>query len=424
MRLRVLNVLEMKSIWSRLSSVLWFLARISFGFKPENIDENIVINDFEKFENLCIFFNIVPNGWVQDPDRCPSKWTSKVYFVYYGFLLINLLRLSALCLFRLPDNILIILGDFFRQNENGQKFWAFWLIILTVIEILKNRWLYKYSRGDFISFRLNYYLCRYGWKSKVLKMDKPYCLKHRFIAHNLVIFWRKSVYIWLISSVIILLLILFSQSNESKSNLETVCTYFWLMSFSIVLMFNGANALGTGGVVMTHLAYFYFRALAVSNKCQELVSKKNQKKAYDKYVAVLSYAIKSANEIEKHNLQMSQFLVVLYIGISFASDFGLYTSLIIHIDRGYADSLITLISFYGLGGIGSCSFINGKILNIVSGMISSMHNIHSIDDKIILLTHFLTQQMTSSCKRLRSATDSLKLTIQSNIKVIIIIPVE
>uniref|UniRef100_T1KPE4 Gustatory receptor n=1 Tax=Tetranychus urticae TaxID=32264 RepID=T1KPE4_TETUR len=367
------------------------LIQLVLGFRSSNVDDAVVIKDMKRLESFCVAFNILPNGFAQDASVTPSKWTIVKSIIYFCIIFANIGHLVLLSVFNLPDQWLHIFGDFFCGHPGRRFFWLFWLYMSIFGEVLRHFWIYLVKKGHLKTLRLYDTLYTKGFRSQVLLMSPFYCLKFRFVANNLAIWWIKVIALLTISLAPILVFISESVSQLPKTPQQFIYTYCWLFVTYLGLVCALINLMLTGGLVTIHLAYFYFKAVHVAENVERFARKRRSSHKVDyllMYKATIREVIQYQNEIEHLNVRFRNWLIFLYLGMSFTSDFGVYIAAVVHIDHNYLDVFLAIVALNGFISIGICSYVNGIVLT----------------------------KMSSYCKNLRKGTCRLQLDPNVSIK--------
>uniref|UniRef100_T1KPF7 Gustatory receptor n=1 Tax=Tetranychus urticae TaxID=32264 RepID=T1KPF7_TETUR len=367
------------------------LFRLVIGFHSSD-DDAVAIKHLKRFESICISYNILPNGFSQDPRVTPSKWTTIKSILYLSVMTINIVHLTLLSAFDLPDKWHLLLGDFFYGHPNGRFFWIFCLNLDICGEYMRQFWIYLIKNGHLTTLKLQHLVYLKGFKSQVLLMDRFYCKKYRFVAANLAVFWVRMLFSVTISFAPILIFIVHSASKLPRTSEQYIYTGFWVVTSYLGIVCTITNLMLTGGLITIQLSYFYFKVAHVARTVQDLATKRRHLNVADylfDYKATVREIIQYQNEVEHVNIGIRNLFMLVYLGHSVVTDFGVYTALFVHIDRGFMDFFVACVSMIGFTGIGACSYTNG-----------------------VLLT-----KMSSCCKNLRKATKRLQLNAKSSIKV-------
>uniref|UniRef100_T1KTD5 Gustatory receptor n=1 Tax=Tetranychus urticae TaxID=32264 RepID=T1KTD5_TETUR len=367
------------------------LIRLVIGFRSSDVEDEVAIKDLKKLESICISFNILPNGFSQDPSVTPSRWTTIRSILYFSLMTVYITHLILLSVFDLPDEWLLVLGDFFYGHPNRRFFWLFCLNTSIFGEVLRHLWIFIVKKHYYASLQLQHSIYSEGFKREVLFMSQFYCQKFRFVATNLAALWVRIILCVSISLAPIFIFIVHSVSRLPKTSEQYVYIGFWLLVNYLGLVCTLVSIMLPGAVVTIQLSYFYFKASSVARTVQDLAMKRGKLSKVEyllEYKTTLREIIQYQNEIEKLNLRIRNWLIFLYLGISFDTNFGAYIAVFVHIDRGFMDLFIAGISIIGLVSIGACSYTNGVILT----------------------------KMISYCKNLRKATRCLQLNPKAFIK--------
>uniref|UniRef100_T1K3R6 Gustatory receptor n=1 Tax=Tetranychus urticae TaxID=32264 RepID=T1K3R6_TETUR len=374
-----IQVLESKlKLLSKLSNMLRVnkiltasLPRLIFrviGFRSSDVDDSEAISKIKKLESICISFNILPNGFSQDPKVTPSKWTTVKSILYFSLMSVYIFHLALLSVFDLPDEWLLVLGDFFYGKQNRRYFWFLWLNASIVGEILRHYWIYLVENGHFKTLKLYYSIYENGIKSEVLSMNHCYCQKFRFVAINLVNAWLWIVYCIAITFAPILIFIVHSADHKPQTSIQFIYTGFWIFVNYLGIVSTLYNTILPGAIVTVHLSYFYFKAAHIARTAESLAAERGLLNKVDyllHYKATVSEIIQYQNEIEQLNIKLRNWLIFLYIGLSAAADFGMYIAIFVHIDK-FMDLFIVAVASIGVAAIGACSYTNGVILTMMS----------------------------------------------------------
>ncbi|XP_025017600.1 uncharacterized protein LOC112539370 [Tetranychus urticae] len=345
------------------------LIRLVIGFRSRDVDDEVAIKDIKKLESICISFNILPNGFSQDPSVTPSRWTTIRSILYFSLMTVYITHLILLSVFDLPDEWLLVLGDFFYGHPNRRFFWLFCLNVSIFGEVLRHFWIFLVENGHLTTLQLHHSIYLKGYKSQVLCMSQFYCQKFRFVATNLAILWVRIVLCVSISLAPIFIVIVHSVSRLPKTSEQYVYIGFWLLVNYLGLVCTLVSIMLPGALVTIQLSYFYFKASSVARTVQDLAVRRGRLSKVDyllEYKTTVCEIIQYQNEIEQVNIHFRNWLIFLYLGISFATDFGAYIAVFVHIDRGFMDLFIAGISIIGLVSIGACSYTNGVILTKVT----------------------------------------------------------
>ncbi|XP_015781340.2 uncharacterized protein LOC107359371 [Tetranychus urticae] len=365
--------------------------RYVIGFQSSDINDTVAIKYLKQLESMCISYNILPNGFSQDPSVTPSKWTKTKSILYISVMTINIIHFILLSAFDLPDEWHLLLGDFFHGHPNGRFFWLFCLNLSVFGEVIRHHWIFLARRGHLTTFKLEHLIYSKGFKSRVLFMDRFYCKKFRFVSTNLAIFWVRITYCLTISFAPILIFIVHSASKLPQTSQQYIYTGFWLLISYLGISCTVSNLMLSGGLATVQLSYFYYKVAHVARTVQDLSMKRRRSKNADyllDYKAIVCEIIKYQNETEHCNIGVRNWFIFVYIGLSAVDNFGVYTAVFVHIDRGFMDFFILGVSMIGFVSIGACSYTNGVILT----------------------------KMISCCKNLRKATSRLKLNAETFIK--------
>uniref|UniRef100_T1L0Z5 Gustatory receptor n=1 Tax=Tetranychus urticae TaxID=32264 RepID=T1L0Z5_TETUR len=367
------------------------LIQLLVGFRSNKVDDAQAIKDLQRLESVCIEYNILPNGFSQDQSVTPSKWTKTKSILYSSLIIVNITHLLLLSVSNLSNEWLLIFGDFLCSYPGRRFFWSFWLYVSVFGEVLRHFWIYLVRNGNLATLKLYHSIYLQGFKSKSVSMNQTYCQKFSFIAANLTILWLRIIFLTALSLAPIFVIIVQTSSHLPKTLQQFICIYFWLLITYLGLVCTLSNIMLTGGIVTVHLSYFYFKAAHLAQIVQDFVRKRkilDNIDYFSEYKVTVDEIIKYQNEIEQLNIRFRNWLIFLYFGISFTSNFGFYIAVIVHIDSGFLDLFIASISVVGSVSIGACSYTNGIILT----------------------------KMCSYCKNLRRATRRLQLNVKSFIK--------
>uniref|UniRef100_T1K282 Gustatory receptor n=1 Tax=Tetranychus urticae TaxID=32264 RepID=T1K282_TETUR len=339
-----------------------------FGLRFTDFDDEDAIRDLKRFESICISFNILPNGFAQDESITPSKWTETKSLLYSSLMAINIFHLILLSVFNLPENLSLILGDFFYGHRSRKYFWPYLLNLTIFGEVLRHYWLYLYKTGGPFSFHMHNFVFDKGYKPEALFMSFFYCHKYRFVSNNLANLWIRIIKMSGIVIGPVLIIIVQSASQLPKTPQQYIFTYFWLLISYFGIVCTLTNLMLTGSIIIIDLSYFYFRAAHVSQTMQNLVTGKivlQRSEFLTYYETIIRDIILFLNETEYRNHKVRNWLIFLYLGISFSADFGYYSAAIVHIDHGSVDFVIILFSGLSLFAIGICTYVNGIILTMM-----------------------------------------------------------
>uniref|UniRef100_T1KPF8 Gustatory receptor n=1 Tax=Tetranychus urticae TaxID=32264 RepID=T1KPF8_TETUR len=376
---------------SKYIEIVSQLVGLVIGFRSSNIDDAVAIKHIKRLESICISYNILPNGFSQDPSVTPSKWTKTKSILYLCVMTVNIIHLILLSAFDLPDKWHLLLGDFFYGHPNGRFFWLFFLNASILGEVIRHYWIFLAKNGHLTTLKLQHLVHTRGYKHQVLFMDQFYCKKFRFVSTYLAIFWVRIYFCVLISFAPVLIFIFHSASKLPQILQQYIYTGFWLVISYLGIVCTLSNLLLTGSVAAVHLSYFYFKTAHVARTVRDLSTKRSYTNNDDyllDYKATVCEIIQYQNEIEQANIHFRNCLVFFYFGNSFVVNFGVYTAAFVHIDHGFMDFFIAGFSIIGFAGIGACSYTNGAILT----------------------------KMNSCCKNLRKITSGLQLNVQAFIK--------
>ncbi|XP_015782249.1 uncharacterized protein LOC107360139 [Tetranychus urticae] len=360
------------------------------GFRSSDVNDAEAISKIKKLESICISFNILPNGFSQDPRVTPSRWTTTKSILYFSLMTVHIIHLALLSVFDLPDEWLLVLGDFFYGQKNGRYFWFIWLNISIVGEILRHYWIFLFKNGHFETYKLYSLIYEKGFKSQLLSMNQCYCQKFRFVAINLANAWLWIVYCIAITFAPILIFVVNSSNQLPQTSIQFIYNSFWILVNYLGIVSTLYNTILPGALVTVHLSYFYFKAAHVTQTAEGLATERKLLNKVDylhHYKATVSEIIQYQNEIEQLNVNIRNWLIFLYIGLSAAADFGMFIAIFVHIDR-FMDLFVVIVTSLGVVAIGACSYTNGVILTM----------------------------MSSYCKNLRKATRYLQLSARAFIK--------
>ncbi|XP_015789282.2 uncharacterized protein LOC107366213 [Tetranychus urticae] len=391
MRLQKKSMLRVKHNHTEIGSEISKLICRVVGLRTF-VDDVIAVKYLKQLESICISYNILPNGFSQDPRVTPSKWTTTKSILYLSLMTINIIRLILLSCFNLPDKWHLLLGDFFYGHKNGRLFWLFFLNASIFGEVFRHFWIYLIEKKQWESFKFEQIVYSKGFKSQVLCMDLFYCRKLRFFVTNLAIFWVRILYCASISFAPILILIVHSMYKLPHTLEKYIYTGFWLVISYLGFVCVISNLLLIGSVNTIQLCYFYFKVAHVTQSVHNLAlnrSQSNNANYFLEYKATIREIIRYQNEIEQANISIRNLFIFTYLGISFVDDFGIYSAVFVHIDRGFMDFFIVNAAMIGLVTTAACSYTNGVLL----------------------------AKMNSCCKNLRKATKHLQLNVQAFIKV-------
>ncbi|XP_025016004.1 uncharacterized protein LOC112538563 [Tetranychus urticae] len=364
-----------------------------FGLRLTDFYDADAIKDLKRFESVCISFNILPNGFAQDQSITPSKWTKTRSILYSSLMIVNIFHLILLSVFDLPQDLSLILGDFFYHHPRRRYFWLFWTNLTIFGEVLRHYWIYLYKTGAPFSFHMHNFVYDKGFKPEGLFLSHFYCLKYRFISSNLANLWIRTIIISGISMGPVLIIIVQSASQVPKTSQQFIFTYFWLLTTYLGLVIALTNIMLTGAVITIDLAYNYFRAATEAQAVRNFANKGgvlNKRIYLSEYKEISGQIIHFQNEIEHINLKIRNWLIFLYLGVSYSTNFGFYLAAIVHFDHGPLDIFIGSISILGLFAIGTCSYVNGVILTMM----------HSCGKNIMKANRYLPLGIKSSIKYL------------------------
>uniref|UniRef100_T1K281 Gustatory receptor n=1 Tax=Tetranychus urticae TaxID=32264 RepID=T1K281_TETUR len=366
--------------------------QIVFGLRLTDFDDSDAIKDLKRLESICISFNILPNGFAQDQSITQSKWTKSRSILYSSLMTVHIVHLILLSGFDLPEDLAFILGDFFYGHRSRKYFWLYLLNLTIFTEVLRQYWLHLYKTGGPFSFHMHNFVYDKGYRPEALFMSQFYCNKYRFISNSLVNFWLRTFLSSVISMGPVLVIIVQSVSQLPPTTPQQfIFTYFWLLISYFGIVCSIANLMLTGVIINTDLSYFYFRAAHITQTLQNFVNdmiflQKNDFLTY--YESISREVILFLNETEYRNHKVRNWLIFLYLGVSFTQDFGFYSTAIVHIDHGSFDSVIIAISGFILFAIGACSYTNGIILTMM----------HSCAKKYMKVTKYLPSDVITFIK--------------------------
>uniref|UniRef100_T1K1G5 Gustatory receptor n=1 Tax=Tetranychus urticae TaxID=32264 RepID=T1K1G5_TETUR len=359
-------------------------------FRSSDVNDAEAISKIKKLESICMSFNILPNGLSQDPKVTPTKWTTVKSILYYTLMTVHIIHLALLSVFDLPNEWLLVLGDFFYGQKNRRYFWCIWLNASIVGEICRYYWIFLIKNGHFRTFKLYSLIYERGFKSEVLSMNESHCRKFRFVASNLANAWFWLVYCIAITFAPILIFIVHSANQLPQTSIQFIYNSFWILVNYLGIVSTCCNMALTAALVTVHFSYFYFKAAHVTGTAEGLATKRGHMNKADymlHYKATVSEIIQYQNETEQINVNIRNWLIFPYIGLSAAADFGVYIAIFVHIDP-FMDFFVVIVASIGVVIIGACSYINGVILTM----------------------------MSSYCKNLRKATRYLQLSERAFIK--------
>uniref|UniRef100_T1K277 Gustatory receptor n=1 Tax=Tetranychus urticae TaxID=32264 RepID=T1K277_TETUR len=343
--------------------------QLVFGLRLTDFDDANAISDLKRLESICISFNILPNGFAQDESITPSKWTKTRSILYSSLMTVHIVHLILLSGFDLPEDLAFILGDFFYGHRSHKYFWLYLLSLTIFGEFLRHYWIHLYKTGGPFSFHMHNFVYDKGYKPEALFMNHFYCHKYRFVSNSLTNLWIRTV---VTSSIIIgpvLVIIVQSVSQlPPTAPQQIICTYFWLLISYFGIVCSVCNLMLTGAIINIDLSYFYFRAAHVTQTLHNFVTDKLFLQRSDfmtYYETTIRDIILFLNETEYRNHKVRNWLIFLYLGVSFTADFGFYSAAIVHIDNGSLDISIMAISTLSLIAIGGCSYTNGIMLTMM-----------------------------------------------------------
>uniref|UniRef100_T1K1G6 Gustatory receptor n=1 Tax=Tetranychus urticae TaxID=32264 RepID=T1K1G6_TETUR len=366
-----------------------FIVRF-IGFHSSDVDDAEAISKMKKLESVCISFNILPNGFSQDQNVTPSKWTTTKSIFYSSIMTVHIIHLALLSIFDLPDEWLLVLGDFFYGQKNGRYFWFAWMYASIVGETLRHYWIYLMKNGHFTTFKLYSLIYEKGFKSQLVSFNTFYCQKFRFAVSNLANAWLWLVYFIVITFGPILIFFVNSTNQLPQTSIQFIYNSFWILVSYLGIVFTLCNMALTASVVTFHCSYFYLKAAHVARTAEELATERrllNKRDYMFHYKATVNEIIQYQNEVEQINLKIRNWIIIGYIGLSAAADLGMYIAIFVHIDQ-FMDIFIMIVATTGVVAVGVCSYINGVILTM----------------------------MSSYCKNLRKATRYLQLSARASIK--------
>uniref|UniRef100_T1K280 Gustatory receptor n=1 Tax=Tetranychus urticae TaxID=32264 RepID=T1K280_TETUR len=339
-----------------------------FGLRLANFDDEIAIKDLKRFESICVSFNILPNGYAQDESITPSKWTKTRSILYSSLMTVHIVHLILLSVFDLPEDLALILGDFFYGHRSRRYFWTFLLNLTIFSEVLRHYWIHIYKTSGPFSFHMHNFVYDKGYKPEALFMSQFYCHKYRFVFNSLANLWIRIIEISVIGIGPVLMIIVQSTSQLAKIPQQFIFTYFWLLISYFGIVCTVGNLMLTGAIVTTDFSYYYFRACHVTKTLHNFITEKMFLRKNDflpYYETIIRDIILSLNETEYRNHKYRNWLMIIYFGVSFTADFGFYSAAIVHIDNGSLDISIMAISALSLFVMGICTYVNGILLTMM-----------------------------------------------------------